>query len=106
MDLPTLRHFQNGLIVSDPVEACVDGNWIAAVLCQRDDGSQYWATLDMAKLASVTEWRSGEETNQGGQEGSQSNGRIQAGDTPKRQARARQGTKGKKSQTGNSNCSI
>jgi predicted TIM-barrel fold metal-dependent hydrolase len=57
MDLPNLRHFQNGLIVSDPIEVCVDGNWIAAVLCQRDDGSQYWATLDMAKLAAVTEWR-------------------------------------------------
>jgi hypothetical protein len=57
MDLPTLRHFQNGLIISDPVEAFIDGNWIAAVLCQRDDGSQYWALPDMAKLASVTEWR-------------------------------------------------
>ena len=56
MDLPSLRHFQNGLIVSDPVQALVGEAWVQAVLCQREDGSQYWATLDMAKLTAVTEW--------------------------------------------------
>ena len=106
MDLPSLRHFQNGLIISDPVEALVGEAWVSAVLCQREDGSQYWATSDMAKLPSVTEWRSGEETNQGGQESSQGDGRVQAGNASKRQTRSRQGSKGKKPQAGNSNCLI
>jgi hypothetical protein len=56
MDLPSLRHFQNGLIISDPVQALIGEAWVQAVLCQREDGSQYWATLDMAKLTAVTEW--------------------------------------------------
>ena len=102
MDLPSLRHFQNGLIISDPVEALVGEAWVSAVLCQREDDSQYWATSDMAKLPSVIEWRSGEEKGQG----SQGDGRVQAGDAPKRQTRSRQGSKGKKPQAGNSNCPI
>ena len=64
MDLPSLRHFQNGLIISDPVEVLVGEAWVSAVLCQREDGSQYWATSDMAKLPSVTEWRNAVEEGQ------------------------------------------
>ena len=97
MDLPSLRHFQNGLIISDPVEALVGEAWVSAVYTDKG-----WATSDMAKLHSVSEWRSGEEEGQG----SQGDGRVQAGDAPKRQTRSRQGSKGKKPQAGNSNCPI
>ena len=103
MSLPVLRHFQHGLIVSDPVQALVGEAWVQAVLCQREDGSQYWATLDMSKLSAVTEWRNGEEANQGGQKGSQGDGRVQAGNTSKRQARTGQGSKSKKQKASDCN---
>lgn len=102
MDLPSLRHFANGLIISDQVHALIGEAWVEAVLCQREDGSQYWATPDMGKLPPVTEWRNREEDRQG----SQGDGRVQTGDAPKRQAGTRQGSKGKKPQAGNSNCPI
>ena len=57
MATPGFRHFQNGLILSDPVDALIGEAWVKAVLCQREDGTQYWATPDLAKLPAVTEWR-------------------------------------------------
>jgi len=96
MDRPNLRHFQNGLVVSDRVQACVGGSWVPAILCRREDGSEFWATPDLSKLEAVTDWRDGKEDDQGGQEGGQSAGRVQRGEAPKRQTRNRQGAKSKK----------
>lgn len=93
MALPSLRHFQNGLIVSDPVQVLIGEAWVQAVLCQREDGSQYWATPDLSKLPAVTEWRDGKEEK--GQSG-QGDGRVQARNTAERKAGARQGSKSKK----------
>ena len=101
MDLPSLRHFQNwGIfhISSDPVEALHGEAWISAIYTDKG-----WATADGSTLLTgIEEWRYGQEDGQG----SQGDGRVQAGGTPKRQARTRQGSKGKKPQAGNSNCSI
>lgn len=102
MDLPSLRHFKDGLIYSDLVEVLVGEAWVRAVLCRADNGDQYWATPDMVSLSPVTEWRHGQEDGQGGQ----GDGRVQARDAQKRQTRSRQGSKGQKPQAGNSNCSI
>jgi hypothetical protein len=81
MDLPNLRHFANGLIISDPVEALIGEAWVAAVLCQREDSTQFWATPTLDKLGAVEEWRDAAEErkvakcnlsqHQGGDEGGQ-----------------------------------
>ncbi len=101
MDLPSLRHFQNAgiyFISSDPVEALHGEAWVPAIYTDKG-----WATADGSTLLTgIEEWRDGQEEGQG----SQGDGRVQAGDTPKRQARSRQGSKGKKPQAGNSHCSI
>ena len=57
MGQPDLRHFQNGLVISDQVEALIGEAWVAAVLCQREDGSQFWATPILDKLGAVEDWR-------------------------------------------------
>jgi hypothetical protein len=57
MDLPNLRHFANGLIISDQVEVLIDEAWTNAVLCQREDGTQFWASPNLLKLGEPTEWR-------------------------------------------------
>ena len=57
MDLPNLRHFVNGLIISDTVEALIGEAWVNAVLCQREDGTQFWASPDLLKLGEPSEWR-------------------------------------------------
>lgn len=106
MDLPSLRHFKDGCIYSDPVEALVGEDWLPAILCRTADGDLHWLTPDMATLSPVTEWRYGQETKQSGQEGSQGDEGIQGGNTAKRQARPRQGTKGQKPKTGDSNCAV
>ena len=98
MDLPSLRHFRNTGIYSDPVEALVGEAWVPAVYTDKG-----WATADGASLLTdIQEWRDGKEDGQGGQ----GDGRVQAGNTQKRQARSRQGSKGQKPQAGNRNCPI
>lgn len=98
MDLPSLRHFRDTGIYSDPVEALVGEAWVPAVYTDKG-----WATADgLSLLTGIQEWRNGKEEGQGGE----GNGRVQAGDTPKRQARTRQGAKGQKPQAGNRNCPI
>ena len=98
MDLPSLRHFRSTGIYSDPVEALVGEAWVQAVYTDKG-----WATADgLSLLTSIQEWRNGKEEGQGGE----GDGRVQAGDTPKRQARTRQGTKSQKPQAGNRNCPI
>jgi hypothetical protein len=57
MDLPALRHFKEGIIYSDPVQALVGEAWATAVLCYADGIGHYWATPDLARLSPVTEWR-------------------------------------------------
>ena len=53
MDLPNLRHFRNGGIYSDPVEALVGEAWVSAVYTDKG-----WATTDGASLsADIIEWR-------------------------------------------------
>ena len=98
MDLPSLRHFRDTSISSDPVEALVGEAWVPAIYTDKG-----WATADgLSLLTDVQEWRNGKEEGQG----VEGNGRVQAGDTPKRQARPRQGSKGQKPQAGNRNCPI
>lgn len=105
MELPSLRHFANqGIfyISSDPVEALVGEAWVAAIYTDKG-----WVTADGANLLTgIEEWRNGEETKQSGEEDQQGNERVQSGDTAKRQARPRQGTKGQKPKAGDSNCAI
>ena len=52
MDLPNLRHFRDGGIYSDPVEALVGEAWVPAVYTDKG-----WATADGGKLITVDEWR-------------------------------------------------
>ena len=98
MDLPSLRHFRDTGISSDPVEALVGEAWVPAIYTDKG-----WATADgLSLLTGIQEWRNGKEEGQGGE----GNGRVQAGDTPKRQTRPRQGAKSQKPQAGNRNCPI
>lgn len=101
MVLPDLRHFENrGIfyISSDAVEALVGEAWIPAIYTDKG-----WATADGANLlSSVEDWRHAKEEGQG----EQGDERVQSRNTPKRQARFRQGAKSQKPQAGNSNCPI
>ena len=98
MDLPSLRHFRDTGIYSDPVEALVGEAWVPAVYTDKG-----WATADgLSLLTGIQEWRNGKEEGQGGQ-GAVG---VQSRNTPKRQARPRQGSKGQKPQAGNRNCPI
>ncbi len=102
MDLPSLRHFQEQKIFSDPVEALIGEAWVPAIYTNKG-----WMTADGGNmLGDVQEWRNGKEDDGSAKEGGQGDGRVQAGDTPKRQTRTRQGSKGQKPQAGNRNCPI
>jgi hypothetical protein len=53
MALPDLRHFRDGGIYSDPVEALVGEAWVPAIYTDKG-----WATADGANLLTIiTEWR-------------------------------------------------
>lgn len=98
MDLPSLRHFQEQKVFSDPIEALVGEAWVPAVYTDKG-----WTTADGANLlGDVQEWRDGKEEGQS----EQSNVGVQGGDAQKRQARPRQRTKSQKPETGDSHCPI
>ena len=60
MDLPSLRHFRDGGIYSDPVEALVGEAWVPAIYT-----SNGWTTADGGKLsADIIEWRHAVEAGQ------------------------------------------
>ena len=60
MDLPSLRHFRNTGIYSDPVEALVGEAWVPAVYTDKG-----WATADGANLLlGIQEWRDAAEAGQ------------------------------------------
>ena len=52
MALPDLRHFRDGGVYSDPVEALVGEAWVLAIYTDKG-----WATADGGKLITVDEWR-------------------------------------------------
>jgi hypothetical protein len=52
MALPDLRHFRDGGIYSDPIEALVGEAWVPAIYTDKG-----WATADGGKLITVDEWR-------------------------------------------------
>ena len=86
MESPSLRHFRDGYVYSDPIYALVGETWINAIYT-----NEGWFTPDMAtKLDAVTQWRDGEEADQGRQEDRQGDERVQSRNAEKRQARARQ----------------
>jgi hypothetical protein len=64
MELPNTLHQRNGLLISDPVEVLIGEAWMPAVLCQREDGSHYWATASLSKLPVVEDWRYATEAGQ------------------------------------------
>ena len=103
MELPNTLHQRNGLLISNPVEVLIGEAWMPAVLCQREDGSHYWATIDLSKLPAVEDWRHGEETKQSRGENRQSDEGVQSRETEKRQAGTRKRTSRKKPQAGDSN---
>ena len=60
MDLPNLRHFCNGGIYSDSVEALVGEAWVPAIYTDKG-----WTTADGASLsADIIEWRHAVEAGQ------------------------------------------
>ena len=60
MDLPNLRHFRDGGIYSDSVEALVGEAWVPAIYTDKG-----WTTADGASLlADVQEWRHAVEAGQ------------------------------------------
>ena len=60
MALPDLRHFRDGGVYSDPVEALVGEAWVPAIYTDKG-----WTTADGGKLsADIIEWRHAVETGQ------------------------------------------
>ena len=60
MVLPNLRHFRDGGIYSDSVEALVGEAWVPAIYTDKG-----WATADGVSLsADITEWRHAVEAGQ------------------------------------------
>lgn len=89
MALPDLRHFENGLVLSDVVEASVLGRWIPSVYT-----SEGWLNAaDRSKLWQVAEWRHAQNQEQ---QDKQNHERIQERQTAQRQTRTRKGTSGQK----------
>ena len=80
MALPDLRHFRDGGISSDPVEALVGEAWVPAIYTDKG-----WATADGASLlADVQEWRHAVEAGQVSSDSiSQHQNRDESGQTPK-----------------------
>lgn len=92
MGQPDLRHFQNGLILSDPVMALVGEAWVDAVFT-----NQGWKTRDLSvSLNAVTDWANGEKANEGRKENQQGNEGVQSRSTAQRQAGSRKRTSRKK----------
>lgn len=103
---PELRYtYNDGRMASDFVPYEVGEAIIDARLMQYPDGRQVWLDRSGLKLAE-TQQDNGQETNQGTAEGGQGDGRVQGRNIENRQARPRQGSKGKKPEAGNSHCSI
>ena len=83
---PNLRHFRDGYVFSDPIDALVGETWIKAIYT-----NEGWFTPDLAtKLVAVTEWRDGKEADQGRKEDRQGDERVQSRNAKKRQAGSRQ----------------
>ena len=60
MALPDLRHFCDGGVYSDPVEALVGEAWVPAIYTDKG-----WTTADGGKLsADIIEWRHAVEAGQ------------------------------------------
>ena len=92
MALPSLRHFRNGGIYSDPVEALVGEAWVPAIYTDKG-----WATADGVSLsADITEWRHAKEDDASAKESGQGDVGVQSRNTAKRQARPRQRSEGQK----------
>ena len=92
MALPNLRHFRDGGIYSDPVEALVGEAWVPAIYT-----SNGWATADGASLLlGIEEWRHAKEDDASPEESGQGDVGVQSRNTPKRQARTRQRAEGQK----------
>ena len=92
MDRPNLRHFRDGVISSDPVEALAGEAWVPAIYTDKG-----WATADGASLlVDVQEWRHAKEDDASAKESGEGNVGVQSRNTSKRQARSRQGTKSQK----------
>lgn len=73
MENPNLRHFREGYVFSDPIDALVGETWIKAIYT-----NEGWFTPDLAtKLVAVTEWRYATEERQ---QQSNHSGKHQAGD--------------------------
>lgn len=83
---PSLKHFRDGYVYSDPVEALVGETWINAIYT-----NEGWFTPDLGiKLMAVTDWRDGKEADQSREENRQGDERVQSRNVEKRQARPRQ----------------
>lgn len=92
MGQPDLRHFQNGLILSDPVMALVGEAWVEAVFTD-----QGWKTRDLSvSLNAVSDWTDGKKVDQSRKEDRQSDERVQRGNPAHRQTGTRKGTSRKK----------
>ena len=57
MDRPDVLHPYMGLMISDPLDVLIGEVWVNAILCEREDGTQFWATPTLAKLPEPAEWR-------------------------------------------------
>lgn len=106
MATPELRYtYTDGRMASDFIAYEVGEAIVDARLMQYPDGSQIWLDRRGLKLAEMQQ-PNGQETNQSATEGRQGDGRVQGRNAEKRQARPRQGSKGKKPEAGNSHCII
>ena len=92
MDQPTIRYYLDGRIQSDWVE--VDG--IEARIQKLDDNTLGWVDRSGVKLEHLPVLDHGQKADRRPEEGGQGDERIQGGNSSKRQARPRQGSKGKK----------
>lgn len=102
MDLPDLKHFGNGWIYSDPVNAVVGESVVPAIYTDRG-----WYCPDfMIKLTAVTAWSDGKEADQSPEESGQSNERVQSRPTAQRKAGQRKGSSSKKPSAGDCDRSV
>ena len=86
MESPSLRHFRDGYVYSDPIYALVGETWINAIYT-----NEGWFTPDLAtKLGAVTEWRdASKKGSEQKDDPTKHQARNQGGQTPKAGGRNR-----------------
>jgi hypothetical protein len=96
MENPKIRYYLDGRVHSDWVEVAVGEAVVVARLQKVEDGTIQWVDQSGLPLGHTERITHAQEDGQSGQEGSEGDGGVQAGNLAKRQTRSRKRSQGEK----------